>query len=265
MRHAIAMLLLLTATAHADGFAPGTKVLAIRGSTNSYYAATVKTASDDGGSVTYLDGTVQEFGPITFPVALRAYDWKIGSELQCAADAKAAAAAGEDATLTAGKVTAIDAATVELDGKAKFPLAACRHHRTWWDEVSPFWRDYASYKTIKALPKAGAKDPNADEITSAFSFFLSSADGGSYIVIKKCVATGKGWVKMNSGDELTARTVDVACGIALPLPPKPREMFTCMIQYGVCRQPYQGDGVYGGCEWHNADRDPDQISCAALK
>ena len=70
---------------------------------------------------------------------------------------------------------------------------------------------------------------------------------------------------MQSGDELTARTIDVACGIALPLPPKPRENFTCMIQYGVCRQPYQGDGTYGGCEWHNVSRDPDQIACATLK
>ena len=253
MRHAIAIVLLLTATSYADGFAPGTKVLALRGSTNAYFVATVKTATDDGGSVTYLDGTVQEFGPITFPVALRAFDWKVGSELQCTADD------------TTGKVTAIDDAQVELDGKAKFRLAACRHQRTWWDEVSPFWRDYASYKTIKALPKAGAKSPNADEITSSFSFFLSSADGGSYIVIKKCVATGRGWVKLSSGDELTARAIDVACGIALPLPPKPRESFTCMVQYGTCRQAYQGDGVYGACEWHNVDRNPDQISCGALK
>jgi hypothetical protein len=97
------------------------------------------------------------------------------------------------------------------------------------------------------------------------SDFLSGADGGSYIQIKKCVAIGKAWVKQNSGSELTARSIDVACGIAIPLPPKPQENFTCLVEYGVCRQPYQGDGQFGGCEWKGAGRDPEQIKCAALK
>jgi hypothetical protein len=272
MRHAIATVLsstlvLSSTTALAEGFKPGDKVVAMRGRTNSFFAATVKTASDDGGSVTFADGTEQQYGPITFEPSLRAFDWKVGSQLECGADAKTAATVGDEAAdaLTHGAVTAIDATTVELDKKAKFPLAGCRYHRTWWDEVSVYWREYAKYKTIAAFPKAGAKAPSGDEIRAAFSDYLSGADGGSYIVIKQCVATAKGWVKLNSGDEHTARTIDVACGVALPLPPKPRENFTCLVQYGTCRQPYQGDGVYGGCEWHNVTRDPDQIKCAMLK
>ena len=258
--------LVLSSTAFAEGVKPGDHVLAIRPRTNSLFAATVKTANDEGGSVTFADGTVQTYGPITFAPSVHAFDWKVGSQLECSADAKTTAAVGDETSdaLTHGAVTSIDATTVELDKKAKFPIAACRAHRTWWDEVSASWREYAKYPTIKAFPKAGTRAPSGDEIRAGFSDYLSGSDGGSYIVIKRCVATGKGWVKLNSGQDLTARTIDVACGFALPLPPKPRENFTCMVEYGTCRQPYEGDGVFGGCEWHGASRDPDQIKCSLL-
>ena len=252
----------------------GDRVLALRAGTNSYFAGTVKKVPPPGefenGTVTFDDGKTQEYGPITFEPSLRPFDWKIGSQIECAADAATAVDVGENDSpkLTAGRVTAIDDKTIELDSsgtKTKFPLAACRYRRTWWDELSPHWRNYASYKTVKALPKAGMKSPTHKEIESSFSFYLESADGGSYIVIKKCVAIGKKWGKIMQGGALVARTVDVACAIAIPLPPKPRENFTCLVDYGQCRQEWQGGNVYGGCEWNNSTRASEQIACKSVK
>jgi hypothetical protein len=249
---------------------PGDRVLAMRAGTNSFFAAKVVTASYEGGSVTFDDGTTQEYGPITFEPSLRPYTWKVGGQIECGPDVKAVVDVGdaESDKLTKGNITAFDGTKVEVtkDGKkATFELAACRHHRTWWDELSEHWRNYGGYATIKAMPKAGAKSPSPDEVSSSFSYALESMDGGSYIQIKKCVTTGKSWVKLNSGDELTARSVEVACAIAIPLPPKPQEMFACVVEYGFCRQPYQGAGEYGGCEWHYSKRTADQIKCASIK
>jgi hypothetical protein len=266
--------LLVSGTAFA-AWKEGDRVLAMRSGTNSFFAATVKHVEAEPelgktSSVTFDDGTVQEYGPITWDASIRAFDWKAGSPLECSPDAATTAGVGDEDSpqLTAGTVASIDKTSVELSAggkQSKFPLAACRYRRTWWDELSEHWRNYASYKTAKGMPAAGARSPAPNEIQSAFSFYLESADGGAYIAIKKCVATGSGWIKMNSGSELTARTIDVACAIAVPLPPKPRENFTCMIEYGTCRQPYQGNNEYGACEWKYASRDPEQVSCGAVK
>lgn len=262
--------LLQSGAAEAIEVKVGDRVLALRQATNSYFAATVKTASYEGGSVEFDDGTLQEYGPITFEPSMRAFEWKIGSELECSAAAATTAAVGDEDSpaLTRGRVTALDATTVELDSagtRAKFPLAACRYRRTWWDGVSVVWRSYASYPTLKAIPKKGAKAPAPGEVSAAFDYYLQAADGGSYLQIKKCLTTGKSWSKIMSGGDLVARVIDVACAFALPLPPRPQELFTCLVEYGQCRQEYQGDGVYGGCVWQPVARDPSQIKCGAIK
>jgi hypothetical protein len=258
----------------AEGWKVGDRVLALREGTNSYFAATVKSVELEydtpKGSVTFDDGTVQEYGPITFGPSLRKFEWAVGSTIECGADAKAVVAVGdaESKDLTSGTIVAIDDKSVELkngDKTAKFPLAACRHRRTWWDELHERWRGYARYQKVKTMPKKGAKQPSGDEIKSAFSFNLETADGGAYIVIHKCYATGKGWTKLSSGEEHTARTIDVVCSIAIPLPPKPKENFACVVEYGTCRQPYQGNGVYGACEWSYSNQEPTQIDCKKAK
>jgi len=281
MRAALVVTALLAwpAGSHADSdksnVKQGDRVRAMRSGTNSWFAGTATRANPDidlgdTNEVTFDDGGTAVFGPITWPAGAKPFDWKAGTNLQCSDDPKVTASIGDEDSdkLTAGTVTAIDGKTVELDvkgAKKKFPLAACRQHRTWWDEVTEERRNYAKYPKVKAPPKQGAKSPSADAITSSFSFSLSSEDGGSYIVIKSCVATGSGWTKMNSGDELTARTIDVACVTAVPLPPKPKENFACLVEYGICRQPYQGGGQFGGCEWHYTGKQPNQIDCKAVK
>lgn len=254
MRTRTLTLLALLVPATAGAVEVGDRVLAMREGTNAFYPATVTELGDEYGtpvgSVRFDDGTVQSYGPITFEPSLRPFDWRVGSTVTC----------GD----TTGAITAIDATHVTIDG-ATHAVADCRYERTWWDEVHPRWRDYRTYKTIKKLPKKGAKSPGADEVASAFSYALETADGGAYLVIKKCVTTGKTWSKITSGDELVAREIGVACGIAIPLPPKPQESFACVVETGVCRQAYLGDGEYGGCEWKYTTADPQQIACKKLK
>src|SRR5947209_4129247 len=73
----------------------GDRVLAARGRTNSFFIATVTKASElDGGSVKFLDGTEQNYGPITFEPSVRPLDWKVGSHLECSADPKITAVVG---------------------------------------------------------------------------------------------------------------------------------------------------------------------------
>jgi hypothetical protein len=47
----------------------------------------------------------------------------------------------------------------------------------------------------------------------------------------------------------------------VPLPPEPKKTFACLVEYGTCRQPYQGGNVYGACEWSYTDENPAQIDC----
>jgi hypothetical protein len=279
---AAAALVLATTTATARAadedhvFKEGEQVLAVRNGTGAMFPATLShlvadVDLDNPNAVTFADGTEQKYGPITWPTQVKPFDWKVGQDnIECAADAKTLATeASGSAQLTTGTISAIDATNLELTTadkkKTKFAIASCRQHLTWWDGMSDRWRNYATYKKVAAMPRAKAKDPSPDEISSAFSYELSGDDGGSYIQIKKCVATGASWIKMTSGDELTARTIDVACAIAVPLPPKPKENFTCLVEYGVCRQAYQGDGEYAGCEWHWAGPEPTQIDCKLAK
>ncbi len=252
----------------------GEKVLAMREGTNSFFAATVKSAvTEDGntsGSVTFADGTTQEYGPLTFEPSLRPFSWAAGSAIECGPDAATAVEAGDadSPKLTRGTIASIDATSVELssDGKKqKFPLAGCRYHRTWFDELNERWRNYGKYAQSKGLPKHTPGTVSGEDIAKAYSFALESADGGAYIVLKKCVVTGKGWSKVSSGSELTARTVDAACLTAVPLPPKPKENFTCLVEFGQCRQPHQGNNVFGACEWKYAAAPPEQIKCPSGK
>jgi hypothetical protein len=75
---------------------------------------------------------------------------------------------------------------------------------------------------------------------------VSHADGGSYLQVKKCVATGGSWIPLRAGDRVLGRTIAAACAFALPLPPKPRENFACMIELGACEQDAVGVG-WGAC------------------
>ena len=253
----------------------GDRVLAMREGTNSFFAATVKSAeTEDGntsGSVKFDDGTEQEYGPISFEPSLRPFDWRVGSRIECGASAQVAVDAGdaESSNLTAGTISALTATTIELTDaagrKASFPLSGCRYHRTWWDELAEKWRNYAKYPSIAAMPASGSATPTATEIQSIYSSALESMDGGSYIQLKKCVVTGRGWSRVTSGSELLARQIEAACAIAIPLPPRPQENFTCIVEYGVCKQPYLGDNQFGDCEWHYSATAANQIACAAIR
>jgi hypothetical protein len=242
-------------------------VLALRGDSGRFVAV-VKTATEDGGSVTFLDGTVQKYGPITFKDSLHRLDWAAGTKLDCSADPAVTAKAGDKSDkLTSGTVVKLDDKTVELaheDGKTEeFPLAACRYRVTWWDRLAPHYTNYAKYEWAKALPARGAAQPTAEQVRSAFAAF---APASGYGQVKKCVVTGKDWVTLRTGSRVVARTVDVACGMALPIPPKPRENFECLVEYGACYQEVTPSGQFGGCQWKlSSDDHPSQrIKCSAL-
>jgi hypothetical protein len=222
--------------------------------------ATVVSRQDGKVTVTYEDGT-QEARP---EADAKQLDWAPGQSLLCRALGK------PTADFTNHKLVAVEGANVKVNpgyGEDKtYSIMLCRqkHPFGWWMTMSPYYKDFAKYKLAKSAPVAKRKDPAPGEIQRALDYQLQGADGGAYIQIKSCVAAGGAWNMLENAatKRHTAREIPVACTVAVPLPPKPKENFQCLVLHGVCRQNYVGVNKYSACQYSTAvDRDPERIAC----
>jgi hypothetical protein len=241
----------------AKTFSAGERVLGKRD--GQYHPAKVTASGDAGVELAFDDGATA-----TLPAeAVKPFDWKVGTRVECRFQGD------KDRPFYAGAITALDGDTLtigydDLDGET-VPVAMCREPKFWWDEMSDLFTKHASYKLIKAMPKRGSKLVTPGEASGALDYWLQAVDGGVYIKIRTCVVTGKAWSKISSGDELVARTIDVACAIEVPLPPEPQKMGVCLVLYASCRQEHQGYGEYGGCTYVPRALEPNRIDCKKAK
>jgi hypothetical protein len=135
----------------------------------------------------------------------------------------------------------------------------------WWNRMSPLFKDYATRKEIKAMPKAASKLVTPAVAKSTLSSYLSGIGGGEIIKIKSCVATSKEWESVTLGGQPSSRRLALACSIGVPTPPDPKKNEGCEVIYGFCDQKLINGTQYAGCVWENQLTDPNKIACAKAK
>jgi hypothetical protein len=146
------------------------------------------------------------------------------------------------------------------DEEKTLSIVACSQPPFWHDTLSPMFTEHAKYKRLAAPPKSASAEPPSGQVAGALSLWLSSAEGGSYIQIRKCYVTAR-WVDLAVGSRHTGRRASTACVVGVPAGDEPKTFEACLVLRGACEQKYLGGGRYGGCAYEASADDPEKIDC----